>query len=173
MQSVSEPKMQLFENVLQQTKLNDQSYVFSNTPEPYEMTYREIQVRDIEYSIVFMSQEIKKLKRQVKDSSDHWQEMIFIQNKLRKNDLNDANLLKYIQITKHPLIQSFKQKVKIAELKLDTLTLLPDQDSSHIAVATNELMLQKKRLAWQLVLFTSSLESNINEIRHELDKLKP
>jgi succinoglycan biosynthesis transport protein ExoP len=171
-QSVSETKMQLFDHVLGQIKQNNQSYELLNTLEPYETSYRELQIHDIESSIVFISQKIKKLNKQVKDSSHHWQEMIFIKNKLRKYGFSVALLLKHEQITGHALIQPFKQNVEIAEMKLNYLTQLPEQVSSQIAVAMEELMLETKMLDWQLVLFASNLESYLFETRHELDKLK-
>ena len=172
-QCVSETQMQMFEHVLDQIKQSNlKSYAVPKTPDTIKAYYHELNIPDLVWSIEFTSQEIKELKRQVKDSNYQLKVMSFIRNKVRKYGLNVTHLLRHKQITEHPLIQPFKRRVEIAEVQLSDLALLPEQVPSQVALAIAELMLLKKMLAWELMMLASNIESYFEEVKHEGNKYK-
>jgi uncharacterized protein involved in exopolysaccharide biosynthesis len=173
MQNVAQIKLQMFEHVLHQFKQdNEQSYALPNTSDIIGASYQELQILDVERSIEITLQEINKLDKQLKDSRLRWHDLNFIRNQVRKYGLNITPLLKHKQITEHPLIQPFKRNVEIAEMKLSNLVQSHERIPSQVAVAKDELVLQKGILDWELALFSSNIESYLLKAGHEFIQFK-
>jgi uncharacterized protein involved in exopolysaccharide biosynthesis len=173
LQSVSETKLQMFKQVLEQIKMiNFQSYVLPAVRDKIEVSYNKFQISYLAKSIELTSQEVKKIKRQLKNSRQRLKDMRFIQKLVKKSDGNIAFLLKDKKITEHPLLQTFKQNVEIAEIKLRSLTLSGDLVLSQVTVANNELMNAEKILTSEIGLLASSAESYLRKPWYAINKYK-
>jgi uncharacterized protein involved in exopolysaccharide biosynthesis len=173
MQSVSETKLQMFEHVLDEIKqISTQSYALANTSNTTKVFDHKLQIPYLKRTIEFTSQEIKKLKRQVKNSNQRRQNMNFIGDQMRKNGLNVSLLLSHKQIAEHPLIQPFKRNVEIAKVKLNELFLIHEGVMSQVVDAKEELLLLEKILTGELVFLASNIELYYSEAGHELNNYR-
>jgi succinoglycan biosynthesis transport protein ExoP len=164
LQSVSKTKLQMFEQVLEQIKMiNVQTYVHPVVGDKIEASYNMFQISDLAKSIELTSQEVKKIKRQLNSSRQRLKDMRFIQKLIKKSGGNIAFFLKNKKITEHPLLQTFKKNVEIAEMKLRNLTLSGNLVLSQVSVAKNELMNAEKILTLEIGLLAYSAESFLRE----------
>jgi uncharacterized protein involved in exopolysaccharide biosynthesis len=98
--------------------------------------------------------------------------MRFIQKLIKKSGGNIAFFLKNKKITEHPLLQTFKKNVEIAEMKLRNLTLSGDLVLLEVTVAKDELMNAEKILTSEIVQLASSAESYLREPWYAISKYK-
>jgi uncharacterized protein involved in exopolysaccharide biosynthesis len=157
---------------LDQIKQDNISDVLPNTSNTNKASSHKLQIHFIDRKIELTSLENKKINRQLYDSRQRRKYMIFIQKQVDGYSLNVDQLMRHKQINQHPLIQSFKQDVELAEVKLSDITLLSMRVPSQVAVAEDELLLAKKMLTKQLFMLASNAESYLLKSWHEISKYK-
>jgi uncharacterized protein involved in exopolysaccharide biosynthesis len=170
-QSVTATKLQLFDQVLNQISSSGNRSATINTV-ANATSYYQKHIAGVDESINYTSQQIIKLKHQLKNIRSQLKNMIFIRTKVRKYGLNVLLLLQHKQIAEHAFIKPLKQQIEIVENKLSNLTESSEHAASQISATKKELALQKKELISNLNSLASNIDTYIQETQYELNILK-